>query len=164
MKKGDTRIDLVQLLKSYLNQYSQVFETHNITYRITGTDRPMLIFADETHLHSIFSNLILNAKDALVEDSTKDPCISIHLAQVHGLVRITVADNGPGIDPKHLDEIFEPFFSTKPTTGTGLGLGTVQKMLLLYDGTISVDSQRGQGTVFTITLMGEIQSEPDSHE
>jgi signal transduction histidine kinase len=164
MKKGHTRIDLVQQLINYRKQYSQIFETHQITCRITGTDRPLVIFADETHLHSIFSNLILNAKDALVEDNTKDPCISIHLAQVHEQIRITVADNGPGIDPKHLDDIFEPFFSTKPTTGTGLGLGIVQKMLLLYDGTISVDSQPGQGTVFTITLMGEIQSEPDSHE
>jgi signal transduction histidine kinase len=150
VKKGYARIDLVQFLTSYQNQYRQVFETHNIAYRVTGIDHPLEIFADEIHLHSIFSNLILNAKDALIEDNTKDPCISIQLEQVHEQVRIKVADNGPGIDPTHLDEIFEPFFSTKPTTGTGLGLGIVQKMLLLYDGSIEVKSEVGKGTTFSI--------------
>ena len=67
-------------------------------------------------------------------------------------VRIKLHDNGPGIPQNQLDEIFEPFFSTKPTSGTGLGLGIVKRLVQLYDGQIGVESKEGKGTIFTITL------------
>ncbi len=54
------------------------------------------------------------------------------------------------------DEIFEPFYSTKPTSGTGLGLGIVKKLVQLYDGQVDVDSKLNEGTTFTITLLEKL--------
>lgn len=69
-----------------------------------------------------------------------------------GELNIEVRDNGPGIPEKHLHEIFEPFFSTKPTTGTGLGLGVVKRLVQLYGGRVEVESKVGEGTRFSVTL------------
>jgi signal transduction histidine kinase len=53
-------------------------------------------------------------------------------------------------------EIYEPFFSTKPCTGTGLGLGVVKRLVNLYGGQIRVESKENEGTIFTITLPSDI--------
>ena len=60
--------------------------------------------------------------------------------------------NGPGIPKEQLTEIFEPFYSTKPTSGTGLGLGIVKRLVQVYGGQIEVESGMEEGTIFTITL------------
>jgi len=67
-------------------------------------------------------------------------------------VRIKLHNKGPRIPQDQLDEIFEPFFSTKPTSGTGLELGIVKRLVQLYDGQIWVESKEGKWTIFTITL------------
>ena len=54
---------------------------------------------------------------------------------------VKVADNGPGIPEENLHEIFEPFYSPKPSTGTGLGLGVVKRLVKLCGGTIGVESK-----------------------
>jgi len=69
--------------------------------------------------------------------------------------------NGVKIPGRHLSEIFEPFFSTKPTTGTGLGLGVVKRLVKLYGGTIEVESEVGEGARFVVTLPYHI--EPQTH-
>jgi two-component system NtrC family sensor kinase len=66
---------------------------------------------------------------------------------------IHVADTGGGIEPEHLDQIFEPFFSTKPVgKGTGLGLSVSYGIVRQHGGSIQVQSQPGQGSTFTIAL------------
>jgi CheY-like chemotaxis protein len=68
-------------------------------------------------------------------------------------VQITVSDTGSGIAPEELDKIFEPYYTTKETgKGTGLGLALVHGTVTKYGGSIMVDSQLGQGSVFTILL------------
>jgi len=69
---------------------------------------------------------------------------------------VKVQDFGPGIPADHANEIFDPFFSTKPTSGTGLGLGIVKRLVQLYEGQIVVESKEGEGTTFTITLPCDI--------
>ena len=70
-----------------------------------------------------------------------------------GIVKIIVADNGPGIPPGVLDKIFQPFFTTKPTgEGTGLGLSISFDIIKAHQGNINVDSKLGEGTTFTIEL------------
>jgi signal transduction histidine kinase len=62
-----------------------------------------------------------------------------------------IADTGVGIPPENLEKIFEPYFSTKET-GTGLGLAIVQKIVESHNGTISVATNVGEGTRFTVSL------------
>ena len=65
-----------------------------------------------------------------------------------------MADHGSGIDPEHLESIFNPFFTTKPQ-GVGLGLALVSKIVDEHGGKISVQSQKGTGTAFEISLPKE---------
>jgi len=156
MKKGETTVDIVKLLKDYQSQYKHEFEKYGIAYSVKGLDQ-IIVKADETHLHSIFSNLILNAKDALSEAIIENAEINVKVEKIDNKqIKISVSDNGPGIPEENLKEIFEPFFSTKPTTGTGLGLGIVKKFVELYKGEIEVESEVGIGTTFIVTLPKKI--------
>ncbi|MBC8431375.1 MAG: GHKL domain-containing protein [Desulfobacterales bacterium] len=155
IKAGDTPVELVELLNEYEQRFSQDFEKIGIKYSVTGAERAVVV-ADETHMNSIFSNLILNAKDAISEIETDCGEINVLLEKRNhkdkNTIIIKVQDNGAGIQPDHLNEIFEPFFSTKPKSGTGLGLGVVKRLVQLYDGQIEVASESGKGTVFMVTL------------
>ena len=62
-----------------------------------------------------------------------------------------ITDTGRGIDPEHINKIFEPYFSTKET-GTGLGLAIAKKVVEGHDGAIYVTSKPGEGTTFTVEL------------
>ncbi len=110
----------------------------------------------EMEIGQVFLNLIKNAAQALSEISNKTelPTIIIRTSVDNSSVHIEIEDNGPGILPRHLKRIFEPFYSTKaPGAGTGLGL-SVSYFIITHNhgGTIKVDSNQGEGTRFTITL------------
>ena len=67
-------------------------------------------------------------------------------------VLITIADTGKGIPKDKIDTIFEPFFSTKGSKGTGLGLPVMKKIIEEHGGKVELESVEGEGTTFTITL------------
>ncbi len=156
LKPGNTSVDVVQILKEYEGRYRQDFERIGIAYLVDGLDEA-IVRAEEIHLDSIIGNLIRNAKDAL-EDFESDRPKEIEVTverkddETGSFITVEVSDNGPGIPEEHINEIFEPFFSTKPTSGTGLGLGIVKRLVQLYGGTINVESENGKGTTFTVTL------------
>ena len=155
LKPGDAEVDIVPMLRDYEQRYNQDFERIGIKYSIMGLDEA-IVNADEIHMNSIFSNLVLNAKDALEEQGAEGKAISVRAQRVDEVetsrLEIMVEDNGPGIPEENLNEIFEPFFSTKPTSGTGLGLGIVKRLVQLYGGKIEVESKAGEGTRFSMTL------------
>jgi len=153
LRPGNEPVDLAALLKGYENRYVKDFGDHKIRYSFSGPDS-LILQGDETHFNSIFTNLILNARDALLEIEKEDKKIhvSIETTEKDGnpQIQIKVQDNGPGIPESHLSEIFEPFFSTKPSSGTGLGLGIVKRLVQLYGGRIEIESEPGFGTSFTV--------------
>ena len=154
LKPGKEAIELMNLFHEYERRYKINFAESGITFGIEGPER-LVVHGDELHFNSIFSNLILNARDALIEKKSPNAKISIVVEDTKNRddpIFIIICDNGPGISKEHLEEIFEPFFSTKPTTGTGLGLGIAKRLVQLYDGQIHVESSLGEGTKFTITL------------
>ena len=67
------------------------------------------------------------------------------------MAEVAVIDRGSGIEPKHMENIFNPFFTTKPT-GTGLGLAIVSKIVDEHGGKIAVESEPGSGSVFRVYL------------
>jgi signal transduction histidine kinase len=108
------------------------------------------IMGDEDSLRSVFTNLIINGLQAIDGQGGR---LTIHLAQEEAgrSARINITDTGRGIPPENISQIFEPYFSTKET-GTGLGLAIVKKAVDDHGGTISVKSEPGAGTTFTISL------------
>ena len=106
---------------------------------MVGVPKSIIVQAEELHLDAIFSNLVMNVKDALEEHEAKrQKTIKVEILSesmdigIH--FKISVTDNGPGIPEEHFSEIFELFYSTKPTSRIGLGLGAVKRLVQLYDG------------------------------
>ncbi|WP_394126167.1 ATP-binding protein [Vibrio hepatarius] len=110
---------------------------------------------DSGAIYHTISNLVLNAKNHAFED-IEHPTVTIRMDDYNDqYVRITVADNGNGIDEEDQNKIFDPFFSTnRENGGTGLGLSIVYNVLARIDGTIDCKSKKGQGTIFTIDIPG----------
>lgn len=100
-------------------------------------------------LQQVFVNLMKNAVEAM------NGCGRLFVTSRYqdGSVVITVRDTGPGIKKEHLDKLFTPFFTTKdPGKGTGLGLNIVHKIITNHAGSISVESEEGEGTAFIVRL------------
>jgi PAS domain S-box-containing protein len=126
------------------------------------------VLAIPGELRQVFANLLLNSLDAIVQGGA----ITLRISPSQGTdshnphVRVTVADSGPGIDPATLPHIFEPLFTTKASTGTGLGLWVVSQILEKHGGTIRVRSSRREGasgTVFSILLPANANLDPNAN-
>jgi signal transduction histidine kinase len=106
-----------------------------------------------TALSQVALNLVVNALEALPEDSGgRANTINLRLRQEGSQARLDVEDTGPGMPREVLSHIFEPFFTTKADGGTGLGLAVSKRIVEELGGTITVESQVGQGTRFTVRL------------
>jgi CheY-like chemotaxis protein len=111
--------------------------------------------ADPGQLNQVIVNLAVNARDAMPEGGK----LIIETANDGQVVTMTVRDTGHGMDAGTLEHVFEPFFTTKAVgKGTGLGLATVYGIVRQSAGHISVQSQVGSGTTFTVRLpaMGDV--------
>jgi two-component system NtrC family sensor kinase len=120
----------------------------SIDKRIPSPGPP--VRGNAAQLQAAVIHLIQNARHAMAGGGTLTLESSLPEA---GLLRLKVADTGHGIDPEHLPRIFDPFFTTKARhADTGIGLSVVHKIIEDHGGTIRVESQRGLGTSFSITL------------
>lgn len=108
------------------------------------------IHADRQLLEMALKNLLINAQEAI-----KDYGVIWVTTQWNGQAVIKIKDNGVGIPADRLQTIFRPFFSMK-SSGHGLGLAMVKKVIIAHQGSISVESQEGNGSVFMITLPGSL--------
>ena len=112
---------------------------------------------DPNQINQVLLNLILNA----IQSMDKPGTVLVTLRQEDDDVLITVADEGKGIAPEHLPNIFRPFFTTKGH-GTGLGLSLARRIVESHGGSIDVNSELGKGTQFTVRL--PIARTPDQQQ
>lgn len=114
-----------------------------------------VVFAEPVRMNQLFQNLISNAIKYM-DKPQGDVVISAEKADTPFLCRISVTDNGPGIEEKYHQKIFQIFQTLAPSTSgtdsTGIGLALVKKIVELHGGTIEVNSTVGQGTQFSFTL------------
>ncbi|MBW4508576.1 MAG: PAS domain S-box protein [Scytonematopsis contorta HA4267-MV1] len=143
----------------------------SIICQINIPDNLWHVWGDTTQLHQVLMNLVVNARDAILDSgrltiSAENLVIDEHYAQMNidaqvgSYITITVVDTGIGMSPKIQERIFEPFFTTKDVgKGTGLGLSTVLGIIKNHNGFVNVCSEVSKGTQFQIYLPAYTNSE-----
>jgi two-component system NtrC family sensor kinase len=141
--------DVNTVINDVLSLLEHQFKNGRIQVRKELMAAPPLVQGVEHKLQQVFLNLFLNARDAM----PKGGWLTIVTRQQRGSTVIEIADTGSGIPAEQLSRIYDPFFTTKAIgKGTGLGLSITYGIVQEHGGTISCESQVGQGTRFTIEL------------
>ncbi|OLS17067.1 MAG: Sensor protein FixL [Candidatus Heimdallarchaeota archaeon LC_2] len=155
-------IEVNEIILNFQNML-QLLLDDNVNLDIRISREPGFILIDKVRLEQIILNLVINSSQAMPNGGTIS--INTELIEVTKIfndkndgklaynVMISVEDDGVGMNNKTINQIFEPFFSTKKD-GTGLGLTTVYNIVKQYDGKISVNSKINIGTSFRITFPG----------
>ncbi|MCU0664120.1 MAG: ATP-binding protein [Myxococcota bacterium] len=118
-------------------------------------DEAATLTGDRQHLYAIFNNLILNAMDAmsaLPKGEERPRRLRIRVSCSEFACEVDVEDSGVGMKSEEIARAFEPFYSTRPSKGTGLGLCTVRKYVSLYGGEAKFRSESGVGTTVRVVL------------
>ncbi len=145
-------VDPLRILRQLRAELKPRLEAQHV--RLVFPETLPLLLCDRTRLYQIFSNLIGNALDHM--GRLDDAVIEIDVVDEGDSHRITVRDNGRGIDPKHHERIFQIFQSLGPrrdgSHGTGVGLAIVKKIAEVHGGSVQVESEAGKGAAFHVRL------------
>jgi signal transduction histidine kinase/pSer/pThr/pTyr-binding forkhead associated (FHA) protein len=142
---NDLVMEVVELMEGRANELGAKLET-NVEENLPAVQ------VDPEGLHRALLNIVSNALDAVEERKNARVVVGTRLGPEPGWVRLLVRDNGTGIPPEKLADIFKPFVSTKGARGTGLGLAVSRKILREHGGDIVVQSEQGKGSLFTLRL------------
>lgn len=150
-------IDLRTVIANILGVTEADRDARRIALHLHFPDAFPAMTAFPGEIDQAFMNLINNAIDAMPEGGT----LTIEGAAEEGHLIIRVADTGRGIAPEHREYLFDPFFTTRVTEGgLGLGLALTHQIVTKYKGEISVESELGRGTIFTVRLPLSETDEP----
>lgn len=147
--KEKTTFKVEDSLEGVLTIIGSVLEHTNIKVDIVDNDS-LDIYGNKNEFSQVLMNLIINAKDAIVENKTQNPFIKIVISRHSKKTKIEIIDNAGGVNPTIIEDIFNPYFTTKDEKGTGIGLYLCK--VIIEDemkGKISVDNYE-EGANFTI--------------
>ncbi len=161
-KGGDPILEAVNLQEVVQTSIRFNLSGSNVKARFNLPDDLWNVKADKGQISEVTANLIINAKQAMPDggslyieaENIKNLKESAALHLSGSFVKLSIRDKGVGISAKHIERIFDPYFSTKQT-GSGLGLATVHSIITRHNGHISVASKPDIGTTFTIFLPAE---------
>ena len=157
-------LDLNQVIGDTLALLEHQFKTGHVSVKRQSSPERLLVHGNSGKLQQVFLNLFLNAREAMPEGGT----LTVSAETRDSRVSVRVADTGQGIDPRYVERIYDPFFTTKPPKGkvrtdaqkardgeafrggTGLGLSVTYGIVQEHGGKIAVESTPSQGTIFTL--------------
>jgi PAS domain S-box-containing protein len=149
VKPDIKEIDLTRLIEETLSLVTNQARIQKIELRAQLPPEPILINGMEALLQQAFLNLLLNAIKAMPDGGG----LGVTLGQADGEAGVSISDTGQGIAPGDLNNIFDPFYTTAPVgQGTGLGLSICYSIIKQHFGTITVDSEAGKGSTFSVRL------------
>ena len=145
--KTKDAFELTEIINAVKNLLTEKIRKQNITFSLRLPSEPVQLTMDMNQLYQILLNILLNAMDAMDAGGT----ITLTARTRQNVLRITITDDGEGMSPEILEQIWNTFFTTKPN-GTGLGLPIVQRLVKENDGRIKLESTLGQGTTVHLEL------------
>jgi two-component system sensor histidine kinase HydH len=140
-------IDINELLGDMVDFYSPQANSHSITIRQGLSNEPLVCKVDAGMLKQVVLNLFINAQQAMSSGGE----LMIRTGRQKDIAMIQISDTGNGIAADKLPDLFKPYCSFR-SSGTGLGLATAKRIVEAHNGTITVDSEPGKGTLFTMKL------------
>jgi signal transduction histidine kinase len=145
-----TRVELKPLIERVADEMRGDAQARGGDIVVTGAYPT--IDGDDVMLRQAFSNLVRNSLDAC-QGAGRAPAVRIdgQIDEGHQQCRLTVSDNGPGIDQSDRERVFRPFFTTRPQ-GTGLGLALVQKIVVTHNGRVTAGISPDGGAAMVVTL------------
>jgi CheY-like chemotaxis protein len=168
--KGEAlEVNLTHLLDGIGNMIRDTFPK-NIDFSFAPCRDAWMITGDPTHLNQVFTNLCVNARDAIPNGGSMKVTLENTIlddvyadmnpdSKAGAYLVVKVEDNGSGIPPAIQDRIFEPFFTTKEIgKGTGLGLSTTMAIVKSHGGFINLYSELGKGTTFKVYLPANVSA------
>ncbi|MBL0272652.1 MAG: CHASE3 domain-containing protein [Chitinophagaceae bacterium] len=144
-----TKISVNDLLDETLKEANDRISLNHINVIKKYTSGSCDVSVDKDRIKIALLNIIINAVEAM--GNREGSALTLETKAEHNKCRIIINDNGPGLDKEALTRLFEPYFTSKPK-GNGLGLTITQNIILNHKGEISVESTKGEGVNFTITL------------
>ncbi len=148
-------LDLAKEVGDALRLVEVQAEESGLETRVEQEGEIPLVLGDPAALRSLFTNLLINALHSMEGEGAGR--LTVSLSQEDGFARVRISDTGGGIAAENIGLIFEPYFSTKET-GTGLGLAIARKAAEDHGGTVSVESEPGAGTTFTVRIPAAAKS------
>ncbi|MCM2271414.1 MAG: PAS domain S-box protein, partial [candidate division Zixibacteria bacterium] len=142
-------VSVAEMVHEVIEQNRERLEELRIELKTTVVDGAR-VGCSRPHFFALLNNLVVNAIDALAEVEQRKLSITARLWQQY--VQIQVSDSGPGISAENQSRVFTAFFSTKPRSGTGLGLAMVKKIAQMYGGAARMTSHVDMGTCFDILI------------
>ena len=139
-------------MEELLDDLKKLFPSRYIHYIYRTEDADKILMLDRSQIEQVLINLLKNAGEACIEQEIPEVIIATHYEMEKRIFMLTVTDNGSGILPDVLDKIFVPFFTTKPT-GSGIGLSLCKQIMNLHGGSISVSSEIGKGSCFSLKFL-----------
>lgn len=135
--------DVLELVRSKLNEADIMLTTE--------FDKNLLVNGDLTQLQQVVLNLLNNAIDAMVEGRTRYPHLRLSAKAVDQYIDLQVQDNGKGVDPSRMEDVFS-LFKTSKSEGMGVGLWLSRSIVEMHGGRLTFESEPGHRTVFTLRL------------
>ncbi len=146
-------LSVMDLLDNALLFLKDVGEIKRLDVQKDYSEGLPVIYADQSQMEQVFRNLILNASQAMEESSEKRLTVSVRPAEDPNFVEVLISDTGCGIPEEHLEQIFEPFYTTKKVgKGNGLGMPIIQGIVQRHRGRIEIESKVGEGSTFHVYL------------
>ena len=151
-RKG--RFDLNKAINEVIALAESAINTNGVSVQTRLAEGLAPVQGDRVQLQQVVLNLILNAVEAMstVEAGPRELLISTEQTQTGGVL-VSVRDSGPGIDPDHLDRVFEAFYTTK-SSGVGMGLSICRSIIDAHGGRLWAEANEPRGAVFQFTLPG----------
>jgi two-component system NtrC family sensor kinase len=149
MEPRSEDVDINETIKQTIALLANYARINNIEVRTKLAPELPVIASDQAQLQQVFFNLISNAIDAI----GKEGAIDVESTRSDSEIHVSIKDDGPGISEGQQRKVFDPFFTTKSSgKGTGLGLWVSYNIIEKMGGTITLDSEVGKGSTFTVQI------------
>lgn len=145
---------LSEILGDVIKIITPELRLHGISLILPHISEKLKTYIDTTAIKQVFINIVLNAIQALQSQTSDSKQISISINNINNKIEISIIDNGPGVSPDKLKNLFQPFSSTKQS-GLGLGLSICRGILEEHSSTLSYSKNSPKGAIFTFYLNSE---------